>query len=96
MLTIIFIYLLLAIAAEKVGMGSCCMNCLLITFCSLFATCQIVRVRQRIREELKLPVRRLIKLILMKIASNYTHFLFFLFSNVFVWTASAQISVAAV
>merc|ERR1711937_426917 len=32
--------------AEQAGMGSCCLNCLLISFCSFFGTCQVVRVRQ--------------------------------------------------
>merc|ERR1711937_628243 len=41
--------------AEKAGMGSCFLNCLLISFCSFFGTCQVVRVRQKLREELKLP-----------------------------------------
>merc|ERR1712066_16850 len=42
--------------AKQVGMGSCFLNylCCEFLFCP-FGACQVLRVRQKIREELKLP-----------------------------------------
>merc|ERR1711972_894937 len=41
--------------AKQVGMGNCFLNYLCCECCPFFWGCQVLRVRQKIREELKLP-----------------------------------------